>query len=376
MLPTLLKDCVNNNLTYRFLDPRPTVMVFNVTSRCNSRCIMCDIWRNQKHLDMDTEKIREVISDEFFRDIEVVGISGGEPTLRKDLSDIVEVFEQKAARLQKVIVTSNGLDTGRMSEQIGSVAAFCQTRCLPFSFRISLDGLEESHNAVRRIPEAYQKAMRSIAVARELSAKHDFSFGLSSTLTPTNVYDVRRLYELATELGVDIVFAFAYVVEASFKNTEREQSILLNDEEKEFLATFYHERLMDSSLFDGEGYHYEFQVKHLREDTDRTIVCPFSNQGIMLDANGDVHYCLNSRVIGNVMERPIQQIYFDRGNLEYRKGFPENLCRKCFASCMTQVAARKKVYPYFLYLARLAHYKFRNRKRAPGTEDSSPDVQM
>lgn len=373
-LPSLLKDCVNNNLTYRFVDIRPTVMVFNVTSKCNSRCMMCHIWKSKEHLDMDTEQIKEVISDDFFRNMEIVGISGGEPTLRDDLHAIVEGIDRNAKRLQKVIVTSNGLDTDRMAEQIGSVGEYCQKRALPFSFRISLDGLEESHNAVRRIPGAYAKAMKSIQVAKKLSDEQEFSFGISSTLTPRNVKDVRGLHDLAIDMGVDIVFAFAYVVEASFRNTGLEQNILLNEDEKKFLAGFYHERLLDSSLFDGDAYHYEFQIKHLLKDTDRTIVCPFSNQGIMLDANGDVHYCLNSRVIGNVLERPIRQIYFDRENLEYRKGFPKNLCRNCYASCMTQVAARKKVYPYVLYLARLAHYKLRNRYKVQPEENSSRNL--
>ncbi len=361
ILPTLLKDFINNNLTYRFIDVLPTVMVFNVTSKCNSRCIMCNIWKNKNHLDMDTEKVREIFSDNFFRNIEIVGISGGEPTLRSDLHNIVEVLDQNTNRLQKVIVTSNGLNIDRMSKQITSVADYCHRRNLPFSFRISLDGLEESHNAVRRIPNAFQKTVKSIVKAKEISQKYDFSFGLSSTFTPMNVYDAGKLQKFSDDIGVDIVYYFAWESDFSFKNRELENKILLDEEARKYLIRFYQEKLLNNSLFDGEGYSYEFQIKHLQKKTDRTMLCPFANQGLMLDANGDVHYCINSKVIGNLSETAIQDIYFDRKNIEYRKHISKTLCKRCYAGCMAQVAARKNIYPYLFYLARLANYKLTNK---------------
>ncbi len=363
IIPSLFKDFINNNITYRFVDTLPTVMVFNVTSKCNSQCVMCDIWKNKDPDDMNTETVKKIFSDKFFKNMEIVGISGGEPTLRNDLEKIVEVIGQNTNKLQKLIVTSNGLNTDRMSKQIKSVADYCHRHHLPFSFRISLDGLEESHNEVRRVPDAYQKAMKSITTAKGLSKEYDFSFGISSTFTPMNVYDARKLQELADDIGVDAAYYFAWQSDASFRNEELAQSIVLDDDAREYLAGFYLERLLECSSFDGGGYSFEAQINRLKNNTDRVMLCPFSNQGLMLDANGDVHYCLNSKVIGNVLKTPIQQIFFDKKNIEYRKTFPETLCKKCDAGCMAQVAARKKIYPYLFYLARLACIKMRNKEK-------------
>jgi len=322
---------------------------------------MCNIWKNKNAQDINTETLRRISLDPFFKNLEIVAISGGEPTLHNDLKDVVEAVDRSADNLQKLIVTSNGLRTDRMTKQIELVASYCSIRNIPFSFRISLDGLEENHNAVRRIPNAFKKTVESIVKAKELSQKYDFSFGLSSTFTPMNVYDAGKLQKFADDIGVDIVYYFAWESDFSFKNRELEKKILLDDEARKYLIRFYQEKLLNSSLFDGEGYSYEFQIKHLQKKTDRTMLCPFANQGLMLDANGDVHYCINSKVIGNLSETAIQDIYFDRKNIEYRKHISKTLCKRCYAGCMAQVAARKNIYPYLFYLARLANYKLSNK---------------
>ena len=69
----------------------PTDMCIITTYRCPMRCKMCDIWNNP------TEKRKEIQPKELeiLPNVKFVNITGGEPFIREDLEDIVEVLKKK-----------------------------------------------------------------------------------------------------------------------------------------------------------------------------------------------------------------------------------------------------------------------------------------
>lgn len=66
----------------------PTDMCIITTYRCPMRCQMCDIWQNP------TEKSKEIQPKELeiLPHVKFVNITGGEPFIREDLDEIVEVL--------------------------------------------------------------------------------------------------------------------------------------------------------------------------------------------------------------------------------------------------------------------------------------------
>ena len=67
----------------------PKSLIFPITYRCDSRCVMCSIWEKKPRQEMSLDELERAFSDNLFRRIQNVNITGGEPTLRKDLSDLV-----------------------------------------------------------------------------------------------------------------------------------------------------------------------------------------------------------------------------------------------------------------------------------------------
>ena len=357
-MPALVTDCFTNNVVTHFKDILPTVMVFNVVSWCNSRCIMCDIWRNEPQKDISIEQLQSLVATGFFRHLEIMNISGGEPTLRNDLDQIVKAIHAGAPRLQKVGINSHGFHTERVIHQARLISQYCEERELRFSLRVSLDGVGKVHEDVRRIPRGFEKIVETLKGLKAVAKEHEFSLGISSTLMPTNVYDAPNLQKFAEEQGIDIAYYIAWISEDSFRNAEEGENLVLDEKAKSFLVDFFKERMKEGSLLDGKLYLYDFLVRLLRGESVRKMPCPFANQGLMMDANGDIHYCINSRKIGNVFERPIADIYYDPDNLAFRKSLPETHCPTCYTDCLAPVAARKRVYPYVSHVLRMMYARY------------------
>ena len=74
-----------------------------LTYRCNSRCSMCNVWKNPS---LPEEEVSLETLAKIPDNIGTINLTGGEPTLRRDLGEIVDLLYPKA---QKFEISSNGL---------------------------------------------------------------------------------------------------------------------------------------------------------------------------------------------------------------------------------------------------------------------------
>src|SRR4030042_2994035 len=80
----------------------PRDLVLAVTYNCNSRCRMCNIWKSEPLPLLalsEYEKLPDSIKD--------INLSGGEPFLRQDLVQLVELLISKNPAV-RIIISSNG----------------------------------------------------------------------------------------------------------------------------------------------------------------------------------------------------------------------------------------------------------------------------
>jgi len=55
----------------------PKVIQLPITYKCNSRCVMCNIWKMNKKNELSSEEFAKILKDEIFQKVEFVGINGG-----------------------------------------------------------------------------------------------------------------------------------------------------------------------------------------------------------------------------------------------------------------------------------------------------------
>lgn len=144
------------NLLFRALDRplRPRWLWFEVTDRCNSHCTHCGIWRQTPTTDpLTLDELTRVLSDPLFRDVQYVINSGGEPSLRSDLGDIIRV-EREILPRARIQVSTNGL----LPDRILDVVASALTNGAAVDVGVSLDGIGEQHDAIRGVEGNFERA--------------------------------------------------------------------------------------------------------------------------------------------------------------------------------------------------------------------------
>ena len=160
-----------------------------VTYRCNARCTMCNRYKapSLPEEEISIETIKKLPKMYF------TNITGGEPFIRQDLPDIVRELYKKSDR---IVISTNGFFTDR-------IIKLCEE--FPnIGIRISIEGLEQTNNEIRGLPDGFNRGYTTLKKLVEL--KHpDVGFGM--TVQDKNAKDLVPLYNISNELGMEFATA-------------------------------------------------------------------------------------------------------------------------------------------------------------------------
>lgn len=177
----------------------PTNLIFFVTNRCNARCQHCFYWRNLNNApaEISLEQIRTVVSSLRHR-VDTLMLTGGEPLLRADLREIIDIFVREN-RTRKIHLTTNG----SLPDKLESLCREVVER-LPceLSVQISLDGDEKYHNRLRG-GDFYGRAIESLRRLQALAvSRKNLIVNAATTLNRDNLGQLNHLATTTQALGV------------------------------------------------------------------------------------------------------------------------------------------------------------------------------
>ena len=171
------------------------------TFRCNSRCQMCYIWQNPTD---PKEEISLETIDKLPDGFDNLNVSGGEPTLRKDLAEIIEIVHPKARVTE---ISSNGQHPERL---IQIIKKFPDVKV-----RFSLEGDEETNNRIRGERDGYRKKVEGLRLLREAGGT---DLGFAIVIQDENVEQLLPLYEMATSEGFELATSTLHNAWQFYKN--------------------------------------------------------------------------------------------------------------------------------------------------------------
>ncbi|MCC6732808.1 MAG: radical SAM protein [Candidatus Omnitrophica bacterium] len=179
--------------------PQLRYLIYFVTSRCNLRCAHCF------YLD-ELGPSRELSLEEIERFCQSLGsltflrLTGGEPFLRKDLAEVIEIF-YRVTRTRRIGIITNGTrhaNVQRTLEELGRLK-----NDLHLDIGVSIDDLGEEHDAIRRKKGVYADALRQI---EELQAFQrtwpHLEVSVVVTANGKNTSRLRDIYAVIHDLGV------------------------------------------------------------------------------------------------------------------------------------------------------------------------------
>ncbi len=353
------RDLVNTFISAKVHPIRPTVLIYNCTWVCDARCTMCNNWKwGDRKSDMTLEQLEPILNSPFWGAVENLNISGGEPTTRNDLPEMVEMFHRHLPRLRKIGINTTGLTPKRAIPMLTRIVEFCASKGILISIRVSLDGIGDIHNQVRSVKNGFDKASQTIDAMQALAKKHEnFSFGIASTIFATNMEDAQNILAWARTKGLDVVFNMLRFTDAMLHNRDLQEKIGFRQREEEFMRRFFLDRVQEESVLSGQSFMYLHYADMIANGYHRTMPCPFQSQGLLLNPNGDLHYCENSQKLGNVLDESAESLYYKAENLEHRQHIKDTVCPTCLSPCQVNVGAMKQFVPYAKFLKRAYQVK-------------------
>lgn len=168
-----------------------------VTSTCNSLCRTCFYWDElNSNRDLSFRQIEKIslTAPSFHK----LWISGGEPFLRKELGEIIEMFYRNNG-VRHVNLPTNGLLPQKIESVIDHLLGACPDLTIDLNF--SLDGLANTHDSIRGVPNNFQKTLATIDMAAtKWEGTHRLRRNVVTCITSENYSE---LVDLAVKIARD-----------------------------------------------------------------------------------------------------------------------------------------------------------------------------
>lgn len=174
----------------QFSSDKKPVVVWNVTRRCNLKCVHCYSKSEDKNYEseLSTDEGLALIEDLASFGSPVLLFSGGEPLIRPDILTLIRHATNSGMR---AVLSTNGT---LIDEQI-SLAL----KDIGLSYvGISLDGLEPVHDSFRGVKGSFSKVLRAIGHCKSAGLK----VGLRFTINKRNFQEIDGIFDLVEELDI------------------------------------------------------------------------------------------------------------------------------------------------------------------------------
>jgi MoaA/NifB/PqqE/SkfB family radical SAM enzyme len=210
------------------LDPRPTQLEFDDTastlprvdpitqlpililfphSRCNCRCVMCDIWRSTTRTELSAADVARWVDEWRSLGVRRVVLSGGEALLHSHLWELCDHL--RAADIG-VTLLSTGLLLRRHAAELVK-------RC--DDVVVSLDGPQPTHDRIRNVPRAFERLADGVAAVKEADRRVQVTG--RCTIQRSNYAELRPTVAAAHAIGLDrISFLAADVSSDAFNRPD------------------------------------------------------------------------------------------------------------------------------------------------------------
>ncbi|MBW2740544.1 MAG: 12,18-didecarboxysiroheme deacetylase [Deltaproteobacteria bacterium] len=321
------------------IDKRP-VIVWNITRRCNLKCIHCYAQAKDQVFDneLTTEEGKNLIDDLSQFKVPVLLLSGGEPTIREDLPDLAAYAIEKGMRA--VISTNGTLITQQMARVLKDIG---------LSYvGISLDGMEKIHDRFRGVKGAFRAALEGIKNCQDAGIK----VGLRFTINKFNIDEIENIFNLLEDMDIPracfyhLVYAGrgSKLVEEDLTHDETRKAVdLIMDLTKKLYDKGKEKEILTVDNHADGPYVY---LRLLKEDPKRAAEVlellkmnegNNSGRGIgCISWDGEIyadqfwrHYSF-----GNVRKRPFSEIWTDTSEplmkkLKEKKKYVKGRCAKC-----------------------------------------------
>ncbi len=312
----------------------PKVIVFFSSYRCDSRCTMCYTWVKQQWApELSLEKIDEIFSDPILgTTVQIVNMTGGEPTARPDMVSIVKILLNRCRGLRRIDLPTNGINTEEVIDKIQQILALLLPTRVRLAVTVSMDGVGEVHEKVRGVKDIFCKVERTLQELKVLSTLYGsrISLGLNTTIGRLNYAHAQEMLDYAQRQSVGINFTPAAISEVGVESIQMEKLFVMDQEVHESVARFYEQLATEGVI---KEQYRRFVTTWLRTGK-RIGGCAFrEGKTVLLEPEGNVYLCGNFKeyVFGNLLKEPFSQAW--KRAIDLQRNSDWHQCQTCPSNC-------------------------------------------
>ena len=241
--------------------------------------------------------------------------SGGEPTLRKDLPEIIDLFVRNNG-VQYINLPTNGLKPSRIYEI--AERALTVNPALELHINIALDGLRESHDLMRGVPGNFEKAFESARLLRRLKPVFGLRLivNINTVITRDNLDEILPLAELVRAEQIADGHYFNLIrgdaKDPGLKSVQREKLRRIYAElpriQWSYAEGMFDDRNRFVKWFKKAAYvgtltfHHRTQFRNLDARSRWPMPCTAGETSAVIDFDGRVRACELRKPVGNLRE--------------------------------------------------------------------------
>ena len=311
------------------------VVILMPHSRCNCRCVMCDIWKGNENLQqLDEPDISDLLISLKELHTKSVVMSGGEALMHPNFFKLCEILKSQNL---SITILSTGLLLKKYAKEIIKMTD---------EVIVSLVGSREVHDKIRNIPNAFDKLKEGVKELKNI--KSDYRVTGRSVIQKENFWDLPNIVDASHDIGLDkISFLTADVSTDAFNRPElwdnqRAGEVRLSLEElkkfKEVIESLIKTHSEDfKTKFIAESpaklrrfYHYYAAFHGLSGFPEIKCNAPWVSS--VIESDGSVRPCFFHHKIGNIKESSLTSIINSDQSISFRKNLDMStnpICKKC-----------------------------------------------
>ncbi len=289
----------NSKFFLHYLNLKPKYARFKVTGGCNLRCESCKHWKMDSHKSPELGEIEELSKKLEREGFTHIGLTGGEPGIRNDLSEVVKTFNDRGFSIG---MTTNGslINEKRLRKLFKKGLD---------SINISIDGPKEIHNSISR-KDVYEDAMECLKSAAQISEEEDFHVTSGAVLSKTTMANLLESIKEKMEFGVPTtiqpIMSSAYFLE--------DENIWIEDTEKvdKFVEKIINYKKENPKAITNPIYSLNHLKKYFRNPRVPSVPCTFGHMAVCVDSNLNLYSCWSLPPLGNLKEEDLDNILHSR----------------------------------------------------------------
>lgn len=307
----------------------PEEAIIAVTLNCNARCVMCNIWKN---------KITNEVPPSFYKKLpstlKEINITGGEPFLRNDLPDIVNIMRKTSVHA-RLLINTNGYLVNQIKRLMQEILRYDPQIAL----RVSLDGFGHTHTVIRGLPNFFENAIKTLNYLKTVGVK---DLGVSYTLMEQNKNDLLPLFNYCHTNNLEFSLTVSTDSPIYFGVGKAKLRPKVTKELKQIFSTLADVQYRSNNPKEWVRAWFDEGLLSYMNTNVRPLTCQATKKFFYLDSVGRVYAChLKSWLIGDLNKHTFKQIM--EGEMAKRFREKAHNCNDCWMVCSARSSIKSNI---------------------------------